>query len=174
LGTNRVILEMGSLYEPNLAGPLNTGTLCKLQLEGSGTCHVTIVAETTRGGVVLETGVTAEINVGAGCDVELGGGYPECWDYPGQCHGDATGDDRCDSYDWPAFRDGYYKNYWDHFPADPENPQPGEYNPCADYNRDGFVDSYDWPEFRDNYYTSVGGCATGDPYGVYLPGSTKP
>jgi hypothetical protein len=79
---------------------------------------------------------------------------PDCWDET-QCYGDNNGDYRVDSYDWPAFRDSYYTNYWDDYPADPNNPQIGEYNPCADSTRDGFVDSYDWPAFRDWYYQWV-------------------
>jgi hypothetical protein len=69
-------------------------------------------------------------------------GYPRCWDYDTQCHGDANGDGYVNTSDWPAFRDSFLKTY----------PDP-MYNPCGDYNRDGTVNTSDWPEFRDNFLT---------------------
>lgn len=148
LGTSRVILEMGSLYDPNLSGPGNNGTLCKLNItkKTSFNCHISIAVENTRGGVVLENGATAGIT-SPGCDVSFGEPPPACWFYSTQCHGDADGDCDVDTADWPPYRDSFLKCYG--------NPA---YNPCADYNRDGCVDTSDWPQFRDNFLKT---CATG-------------
>ncbi len=158
IGTSTVILEMGSLYDANFAGPDNTGTLCKLLLgNGSGTCHVSISVETTRGGVVLENGTSVGI-ASTGCDVKLST-YPPCWDFLTQCHGDSNNDGFVDTDDWGTFRDGFYKSY------------PGaEYvaNACGDYNRDGVIDTDDWPEFRDYFYKSPpADCTPGDPCGIF-------
>ena len=146
LGTNRVILEMGSLYEPNLTGPSDSGTLCKLELaaNGSASCNVTIVVETTRGGVVLESGASVSIT-SDGCLVEFGGDWPPCWSSLTQCHGDGDESGFVDTSDWPFFYDGYYKSYPDQTYID---------NACGDFNRDGVINNTDWPEFYDNFYSS--------------------
>jgi hypothetical protein len=147
-GTSRVIIEMGSLYEPNLAGPPNSGILCDLTMDANGLsisdCNVTIVVETTRGGVVLENGDTVSIT-SPGCKITFPSPGPPCWSFLTQCHGDSDGSGFVDTSDWPDFRDGFYKSYPD-----------ATYiaNVCGDYNKDGAIDTVDWPEFRDNFYTS--------------------
>ena len=155
-GTSRVILEMGSLYDMNtLPGPADTGMLCKLNLTGgSGTCHVSIVVETTRGGVVLETGATASITA-PGCDVQFGPAMPACW-VTSQCDGDA-GD-----ADYPAasmpenfvtlddffrLQDSFATNYW-HYTM---GTGTGQYNPCSDHNRDGYITLDDFFRLQDNF-----------------------
>lgn len=142
-GFDRVILEMGSLYEPNLAGPSDTGLLCRFDV--SGDCNVAIVVETTRGGVVLENGSTVSIE-SEGCSIDIVD-IPECWTYSTQCHGDTDGDCDVDTTDWPTFRDGFGKAY----PA-----QDYIDNLCADFDHDGDVDTADWPEFRDNFGKNCG------------------
>jgi len=157
IGTSRVILEMGSLYDANLAGPSDSGTLCKLELSNnvSASCHVSISVETTRGGVVLENNTSVGIT-STGCDVLM---YPPCWDSLTQCHGDSNGDGFVDTDDWPNFRDGFYKSY-----SDPDYLE----NACGDYNKDGVINTDDWPEFRDNFYKSPpADCIPGDPCGVF-------
>jgi hypothetical protein len=153
IGTGRVILEMGSLYEPNLSGPSDSGNLCKFTVDAS--CDVTIVVETTRGGVVLENGTSVSI-VSAGCTVNIATA-PDCWYSTTQCHGDATDDNFVDTEDWPYFRDGFFKSYPD-----------ATYiaNVCGDFTRDGTIDTVDWPEFRDNFFKTP---ASDCPYGGTWP-----
>lgn len=166
IGTNRVILEMGSLYEPNLSGPPQTDVmLCKIRVDG--TCDVSIAAESTRGGIVLEDGNPPDSIISAGCHVEVEPPctYPECWDYPTQCHADSDGDCDVDTADWPPFRDGFMKSY-----PDPDYLA----NACGDYNRDGTINTADWPEFRDNFMKTCAtglaqDCTPGDINGIYCP-----
>ena len=110
LGTNKVILEMGSLYDPTIPGnaPLDTGPLCELRFSESTTGNpatITITEEKTyRGGAVMvNPNIVPVVNGGApsvvcnpiwdytGPDtVEWGVvGYPSYWDAPSQCYGDA-------------------------------------------------------------------------------------
>jgi hypothetical protein len=167
IGTNRVILEMGSLYEPNLLGPSDTGTLCRLVLadNGASDCNVTIVVETTRGGVVLESGASVGIT-SPGCII-LFEAPPACWGYTWQCDGDA-GDEDYPAPSMPSnfvslddfyrLRDSFYKNYWTH----PMGSNPGDYNPCSDHNRDGYVNLDDFYRIRDNFHAVPGvhGCTS--------------
>ncbi len=154
LGTNRVILEMGSLYEPNLTGPPNSGTLCRLKFQkagASGSCHITIVAETTRGGVVLENGTTVSI-VSTGCDVNIEEG-PDCWSWLGQCHGDSYGNDlKVDIDDFYSFKDAFGSSFGG-----------ATYDPCPDSDRDGDVDIDDFYIFKDAFIVTdvPGDCPTG-------------
>jgi len=159
LGTGRVILEMGSLYEPNLAGPSDTGTLCRLTLAAGvdANCAVNITVETTRGGIVLESG--ASVSASTSCNVVFATPWPACWDCTTQCHGDSDCSMFVDTADWPDFRDGFYKSYPD---------AVYQAHACGDYNKDGSIDTVDWPEFRDNFYTSPPpDCPLGDPYGIW-------
>jgi hypothetical protein len=154
LGTSRVILEMGTLYETT--APTSSGMLCKLHLvvvEGT-TCHVSIAVETTRGGVVLENGTSVSIT-STGCYVVFPASGPPCWD-DSQCHGDANGDNVVNTADWPALRDSWLKSYPD-----------GSYNPCGDFTRDGTVNTADWPAMRDNWLKTVPSDCT--PGGTWPP-----
>lgn len=67
LGTNKVILELGTLFVGDANRPASTGTLCRLYVDvnkpglkgfGPVTCNFTIGGNATRGGVVLEDGTT--------------------------------------------------------------------------------------------------------------------
>jgi hypothetical protein len=110
LGTNTVIIEMGSLYDPDIPGdaPLDADGLIDLQLAGNGDASTTVTItkeETHRGGIVMEDGNPPGSDSMPGCTVLfecfpschddysewLAVGSPECWCYPRQCHGDADG-----------------------------------------------------------------------------------
>jgi hypothetical protein len=100
IGTSKVILEMGSLYETT--GPASSGTLCRVTV--SECCTMTVSVNTTRGAVVLENATAASTNL----PLEIGicATEPECytgpqltewravgsppsWCIPRQCHGDS-------------------------------------------------------------------------------------
>jgi len=68
LGTNKVILELGSLFVGDANRPASTGTLCRLYVDpnkpgtagfGAVSCTFTLAGNATRGGVVLEDGTSA-------------------------------------------------------------------------------------------------------------------
>jgi alpha-tubulin suppressor-like RCC1 family protein len=90
--------------------------------------------------VVGLIGSTPTVDIGADEASCSDDSYPECWNYPTQCHADADGDGDVDTVDWSQYRDGYTKSYPDQAYID---------NACADYNHDGTIDNSDWPEFRD-------------------------
>jgi hypothetical protein len=105
LGTGAITIELGSLYaagDGNLT-PANAGTLCKVSV--SETCNLTIYNNINLGGVVMEDTATPTV-ADSNCVVTVADCYgpgdpnhgdwlalgkPECWCYPRQCHGDATG-----------------------------------------------------------------------------------
>ena len=60
LGTSKVILEMGALYEEGNQ-PALSGTLCKIRYNSCNDCNLTVAVNATRGGVVLETAVAASV-----------------------------------------------------------------------------------------------------------------
>lgn len=87
--------------------------------------------------------------------------YPECWDWPGQCHGDCSGNDlKVNIDDFYCFKDSYGSEYPD-----------ADYNPCADFDRDGDVDTDNFYTFKDSYaVTDVpGDCLPGDFNEIYKP-----
>lgn len=89
--------------------------------------------------------------------------YPVCWDWLTQCHADADGDGSVGLLDFYDLRDGWSTTYAANPPANPANPQPGEYYPCSDINRDGAVGLLDFYELRDNWSSTVpGDCVPGD------------
>jgi len=159
LGTNRVIIEMGSLYEPNLTGPpTSDAQLCQFQLNLTADCNVTIVAEVTRGGVVLEDGSTASIS-SSGCLVAAGGDWPPCWDNETICHGDGSGNGTVGTEDFGPFRDGFLASHPDQRYID---------NACGDFSRNGTIGTEDFGPFRDNFLKPVpADCPKGDPLGVW-------
>ena len=63
---------------------------------------------------------------------DCGGPYPECWDCPTQCHGDADCSMAVDLIDMNIMQAAMFTC----------TGQPG-YNPCADFNRDGCVNELD-------------------------------
>lgn len=75
LGTNKIIVELGSLYVGDSNAPPSSGSLFRFDIQGPGatTTNISLVANTTRGGVVLEDGntVTATLNG------HTGAGFPE-------------------------------------------------------------------------------------------------
>lgn len=105
LGTGNATVEMGSLYaagDGNLT-PDPCGLLCKVTV--SADCNLTISTNITRGGVVMEDTATPSVGPST-CALDVNDCYgpgdpnygdwvtlgrPECWCYPKQCHGDATG-----------------------------------------------------------------------------------
>ena len=110
LGTNKVILEMGSLYDSGAPGnePAEpTGALCQLRF--SNTCTVSVKAEKdNRGGIVMEdpdADVTTNVtNLTPLCSpvwtytgpetTEWGNvGSPSYWEADRQCYGDADAGD---------------------------------------------------------------------------------
>ncbi len=157
IGTSRVILEMGSLYEPNLSGPSDSGTLYKLYLDNVDTdpcCHISFQIDNIRGGVVLESGASVGIT-STGCDVLL---VPDCWTWPGQCHGDCYGNDlKVNIDDFYLFKDSFGYSY-----------PHANYDPCADFDRDGNVDIDDFYIFKDSFIVTdvPGDCPPG---GVWPP-----
>jgi hypothetical protein len=125
LGTGSIVLEMGSLYKhgDDSNAPGATGLLCKVTVDGS--CTLSMSANATRGGVVLENGNAATVNA-TPCVVTVSG--PPCWDYDCFECGDADGNCEVASADvllllsaWP----------------------PKTYNPCADFDKNGEVSSAD-------------------------------
>lgn len=57
LGTNTVILELGSLYSGSANAPLTAGTLCTLDFNKGTATQISLATESTyRGGIVLENG----------------------------------------------------------------------------------------------------------------------
>lgn len=153
LGTNRVILEMGSLYDPDVyAGPATSGQLCKLQLDLTSDCNVAIVVEPTRGGIVMEDGSTPSVTSG-GCSISGAQPVPPCWLWLGQCHGDTVGDDlTIDLSDFQAFKAAFGYDY-----------PNANYDPCADYDRSGTIDLSDFQTFKTAFQSGTvpGDCTPG-------------
>jgi len=85
LGTNKVILELGSLYVDTNA-PTTSGILCRLLVSTNGRtaidCNLGIAVNATRGGVVLEDGnslaVGTALVLNAGPKVSFPKKFP-CW-----------------------------------------------------------------------------------------------
>jgi hypothetical protein len=103
LGTSGITVEMGSLYPEGGTAPAASGLLFKMTVSGGS--NLTIAANMTRGGCVLEDGSPANV-VSSGCELAEpdcmapgGPGYadwvtlgkPDCWCYQKQCHGDING-----------------------------------------------------------------------------------
>jgi hypothetical protein len=110
LTTTGITVEMGSLYSDAGTEPPASGTLFKIAV--SDGCIVTIAANTTRGGCVLEDGSPANV-ISGGCEVLSdcmaatnpqyndwldwanngpdASDKPACWCYQKQCHGDTDG-----------------------------------------------------------------------------------
>jgi outer membrane protein assembly factor BamB len=70
--------------------------------------------------------------------------WPACWHYPTQCHGDADGSGILNAYDLFALA-----NAWKTIYGHPD------YNPCADFSRDGRVDNVDLAEMPYWWLTVV-------------------
>lgn len=120
LGTSGITVEMGSLYPEGGTAPPTSGVLFKLTV--SGPCNMTIAANTTRGGCVLEDGSPANV-ISSGCEVGEGDCWTfdcfDCGDTNGDCAITFAGDVQTIINAWPASG----------FP----------YNKCADINKDGSI-----------------------------------
>jgi hypothetical protein len=109
LGTNKVVLEFGSLYFGDVNAPATSGTLCQLDFTKGTATNITLSTEAVyRGGVILEDG---ETQIAVHADLCIGGcgpdycllstapyysawvdfGKPACWCYKRQCQCDADG-----------------------------------------------------------------------------------
>jgi len=87
--------------------------------------------------------------------------YPECWDWLGQCQGDTVGNDLViDLSDFFAFKAAFGADKGD-----------ANYDPCADYDRNGTIDLSDFFTFKASFAVGsvAGGCTQGDTNGVYCP-----
>jgi hypothetical protein len=104
LGTGKIIIEMGALYEDSNKPPLS-GTLFKINC--SNDCNLSVVANALRGKVVLTDFSEVDPNVAGATNIPVSLdcfpsndpcyatwvaiGKPECWCYYAQCYGDADG-----------------------------------------------------------------------------------
>lgn len=93
-------------------------------------------------------------------EAAAGWSYPACWDDGAQCKGDFSGDGTVNATDFMALKNSYGKSYPD-----------GDYNPCADSDRNGTVNATDFMALKNNYGTNpVADCVAGDDaYEVYKP-----
>lgn len=105
IGTDKVVLGMGALYEDGNQPSRTNVTLCKFKVDGM--CSVCVTEEETyRGGVVLEDGNGTSPNLTGACGIWLNEclpsghddygqwaqvGRPPCWCSEFQCKGDADG-----------------------------------------------------------------------------------
>ena len=150
LGTDTVILEMGSLYAGSDANaPPSSGTLCKLQIVdcGMGATLSIAVEDAVRGGIVLENppGDSPEDVTLTGCLVDCQP-PPTCWDAtecPGQSLGDATCDGGINFADLFKIKNSWLKSYG----------QAG-YNCCANFDHIGSVNFADLFRIKNNWLTS--------------------
>jgi hypothetical protein len=69
IGTNRVILQLGALYEDGNQ-PVLSGTLCKVTVSAGGTMCIT-EEDTYRAGVVLEDGNGTSPNLTGACGIDI-------------------------------------------------------------------------------------------------------
>ena len=147
--SNSFTLEMGSLYASNdpceghRTAPPKTGVVCKFRITNETSCWVTIAADGTRGGCVMED-TEGTFNVETiGGEVNL---QPACWGWAHQCQGDMDNDagQDVDIDDFYLFADSYGKS----------DGQAG-YNECANLDHEGDdCDIDDFYIFADNYGTS--------------------
>jgi|GEM_PF-2661486 len=89
--------------------------------------------------------------------------WPECWNCPYQCHGDAAcniqGAFRVSTNDLAIFQPAYPSEYGG----------SGNYNPCADFDRDGDVDSNDYAVITYWYNRVPGPDPNCEPGGTWPP-----
>jgi len=108
IGTSGITIEMGALYSPpdDAHGPNNADPLIRFTVTGSGNSVVTIVENSSRGGVVMTDPNLDPAVVAPGCTVirecfpscrtaeynqwiSASVNRPPCWCIKRQCHGDA-------------------------------------------------------------------------------------
>lgn len=158
---NGCILETASLYAANdpcvshRSGPPSSGQLMQLKFktdanslvigcDGAVTVSITGV-NAKRGGVVLENGTTASVNLPAPLTVQVWTG-PLSWISPAQAKGDATGDGTVNTQDLLRLRASWLKTT-----ADPHGIANGQYNCAADFNHTGSVNTQDLLILRQNW-----------------------
>jgi hypothetical protein len=149
---------MASLYAANdpcvahRSAPPASGTLVKLFVEptlkgcdGLVTVSITGV-DAKRGGVVLENGTTAAVNLPAALNLMLG--YTTLpWNSIAQGKGDATGDGRVNVSDLFALK----KAYGTTAAGSPHGTLTGQYNCACDFTHDGRVNISDLFLMKTNY-----------------------
>jgi len=120
IGTNGVTIEMGSLYVGAGNAPSLPGVVCKLIVDKN--CTATIVENTIRAGVVMETpsedptvtqsGGAISLDCYTGPDYAewVVVGKPDSWCNVRQCHGDADGIEN--EYGAPDPFTGEYNKAW--------------------------------------------------------------
>jgi hypothetical protein len=165
LDSNGVTIEMSSaLFDRDaMEAPPKSGILFKFKISASN-CNVTIKENFIRGGVVMSDASQDAVVNSPGIYVESACSYPACWDYLGQCHGDADDNLTVGLADFYAFRDSW--GCTKDVPCDADKA----YNPCADTDRDGVIGLLDFYQFRDNWGKSTAtDCPQGDINGIYCP-----
>jgi hypothetical protein len=124
LGSTGITVEMGSLYPEGGTAPPASGTLFYLEIdcqeEDPPETVITIAANTTRGGCVMESGSPANV-VSAGCTFQC---IPPCWSFPCFPYGDYDGDGNI-TYNEDVLP---LINAWGNY-----------YDPCCDKNMDGNI-----------------------------------
>ena len=147
LGTDRVIIELGSLYEQGDDGntPDANGLLCEIEVSGvplNQVCSISITPEPTRGGVVMEDSSTADVNA-PGC--LLG---PTAWGFACFDCGDADGNCEVSSADVLILLDGW---------------SPNPYDGRGDFDKNGEIASSDVLRLLDHWPpTPEDGCLTAE------------
>jgi len=151
---NGCTIEMASLYaanDPCVAhkfAPPASGTLIsfrvqsdpnykKIGCDGAVTVSITGV-NAKRGGVVLENGTTASVNLPGPLTMQFYTG-PLSWLSPAQAWGDATGDGACNTQDLLKLRQAWLTTST----GSPHGTLTGQYNCNADFNRNGSVNTQD-------------------------------
>jgi len=80
--------------------------------------------------------------------------WPECWNYPGQCHGDSDNSGDVKAPDFICLNSSWYRTYPDI-----------AYNSCCDYNRDGKISAPDFLILKAYWYKAVPqDCPPGGPW----------
>ncbi len=129
LGTSGITVEMGSLYAEGDPVPGKSGMLFRLKVTEN--CTMTIAANPTRGGCVLEDGSPANV-VSPGCPISIG---PPCWSCSAQPFGDTNGDGKVDFADLINLKKAFNTTS----AGSPHGTGPGEYNCCADFDHSGAI-----------------------------------
>jgi hypothetical protein len=159
---NGCTIEMASLYaanDPCVAHrfePPASGTLIsfrvqsdpngnKIGCDGVVTVSITGV-NAKRGGVVLENGTTASVNLPAPLAMTFYTGPPP-WLSPAQAWGDATGDGNVNAFDLLALKKAYNTATGTH----PHGTAQGQYNCACDYTHDGNVNAFDLLAMKKHY-----------------------
>jgi hypothetical protein len=97
-----------------------------------------------------------------GDDSDCTGAYPASWDWPYQCHGDADNQEeggiRVTANDLSILSAALPSQYPD-----------ANYNPDADFNRDGYVDATDQGILLANYGVPTGSLSSCVPGGIWPP-----